>query len=146
MFALRWHSRMLEFASRAPLHGITCTALHPAPALSRRCSLGWWSHTAAGRRYAVNDAIIMWLFAVVALELKHRAPKAHTMLVCCMPHIPWPACLSPLQPHVPNRKLRQCISQLSCPRRVSHWRLHPEYMLAEHALEQDDKFLIRAMT
>ena len=37
----------------------------------------------AGRRYAVNDAIIMWLFAVVALELKHRAPKAHTMLVRC---------------------------------------------------------------
>ena len=35
----------------------------------------------AGRRYAVNDAIVMWLFAVVALELKHRAPKAHTMLV-----------------------------------------------------------------
>ena len=34
-----------------------------------------------GGRYAVNDAIIMWLFAVVALELKHRAPKAHTMLV-----------------------------------------------------------------
>ena len=30
--------------------------------------------------YATNGAVIVTLFAVVALELKHRAPKAHTML------------------------------------------------------------------
>ena len=31
-------------------------------------------------RYAVNGATTVALFAVVGLELKHRAPKAHTML------------------------------------------------------------------
>lgn len=40
----------------------------------------------------MNDAIIMWLFAVVALELKHRAPKAHTMLVRHAAHI---SCVQP---------------------------------------------------
>jgi len=35
--------------------------------------------------YAVNDVVVMWLFAVVALELKHRAPKAHTMLARTRP-------------------------------------------------------------
>jgi len=39
--------------------------------------------------YAVNDVVVMWLFAVVALELKHRAPKAHTMLARTCPLTPF---------------------------------------------------------
>ena len=31
-------------------------------------------------RFAANDAAIVFIFAVIALELKYRAPKAHTML------------------------------------------------------------------
>ncbi|KAK9840778.1 hypothetical protein WJX81_004136 [Elliptochloris bilobata] len=52
-----WASILLQSVSYGQFYGITGS---------------YW--------YAVNDAIIMWLFAVVALELKHRAPKAHTML------------------------------------------------------------------
>ena len=29
-----------------------------------------------------SGAMCVWLFAVVALELKYRAPHAHTMLEC----------------------------------------------------------------
>ncbi len=52
-----WASILLQSVSYGQFYGITGS---------------YW--------FAVNDAIIMWLFAVVALELKHRAPKAHTML------------------------------------------------------------------
>ena len=55
----------------------------------------------------MNDAIIMWLFAVVALELKHRAPKAHTMLVRRMPHTPSPAYSTCFQSQYPQRPLWQ---------------------------------------
>eukprot|EP00891_Asterochloris_glomerata_P002745 jgi/Astpho2/2745/Aster-00924 len=42
-----------------------------ASILLQSVSYGW---------FAANDAAIVFIFAVIALELKYRAPKAHTML------------------------------------------------------------------
>ena len=88
----------------------------------------------------MNDAIIMWLFAVVALELKHRAPKAHTMLVRRSgAHLLFSLVLFPQST---TQRLPWPLPQIALtPKRTLCWTMHLKDMLADDNSEQHGTLL-----
>ncbi|KAK9816495.1 hypothetical protein WJX72_001008 [[Myrmecia] bisecta] len=80
----KYHSEQFNTAGRTIGVGLLAVDLVShwtwASILLQSVSYGWLYGAAGSMYYAVNDCLIIWLFAIMALELKHRAPKAHTIL------------------------------------------------------------------